>query len=455
MNCFCHPLFLSFESNKHTEDFLMASSNGSSHAQPRMRTRILLIEDVAVTAEIVEAYLDAAPNAVYVESVGSLGAALERIAGSTFDLIVVDLNLPDSKGLETLDRLAHATDRLIVVLTSEDSPQLRAAAIAHGAYDFLHKSQLSRASLDQIVRLATMQASTLRSLRESEARFRSFAQLGSDWYFEQDAELRFMRFDGRTPEQYKKFFKKFLGKRLWEIGHDCDGGWDDIRRRTKARLPLRECVHYRVQRDGTRRYFSDNADPVFDDTGQFTGYRGVGRDITDQKLAEERIEHRATHDGLTGLPNRAMFSALLEQALRSAKRYERKLGILFIDLDGFKSVNDLLGHEAGDSLLKQMAARFRDAVRSSDVVVRLGGDEFMVLAQELLDRDGISAVAQKVLGAVALPVRVAEQECQISASIGIAVFPDDGDSEQLLMKNADKAMYVAKQGGKNAFRFFS
>lgn len=420
-----------------------------------MRTRILLIEDAVVTAEIVEAYLDAAPNAMHMESVGSLGAALERITNGAFDLILADLNLPDSKGLETLDRLAQATDRLIVVLTPEDSPQLRAAAIARGAYDLLHKSQLSRASFDQIVRLATMQANTLRSLRESEARFRSFARLGSDWYFEQDAELRFTRFDGRTPEQYKELFKKFLGKRLWEIGHDRDGGWEEIQRRTKAQLPLRECVHYRVLRDGTRRYFSDNADPVFDDAARFTGYRGVGRDITVQKLAEEQIEHRATHDSLTGLPNRAMLGALLEQALHSAKRYERKLGILFIDLDGFKSVNDLLGHDAGDSLLKQMAARFRDAVRASDVVVRLGGDEFMVLAQELLDRDGLSTVAQKVLGAAALPVRVAEQECQISASIGIAVFPDDGDSQQLLMKHADMAMYAAKRGGKNAFRFFS
>ncbi|MBE0625562.1 MAG: GGDEF domain-containing protein [Burkholderiales bacterium] len=131
------------------------------------------------------------------------------------------------------------------------------------------------------------------------------------------------------------------------------------------------------------------------------------------------------------------------------------LGILVIDLDGFESVNDLLGHEAGDSVLKQMAARFRDAGRASDAVVRLGGDEFLVLAQELLDRDGVSAVAKKVLGMAALPVQVAERECQISASIGIAVYPDDGDSEQLLMMNADNAMYAANRNGRNAFQVFS
>jgi len=305
------------------------------------------------------------------------------------------------------------------------------------------------------VRFATMQANTLRSLRESEARFRSFAQLGLDWYFEQDDELRYKRFDGKVADQYRFLFDKFLGKRHWEIGHDCDGGWDEFKRLVEARLPFRDFVFYRVHKDGTRRYFSDSADPVFDDTGQFIGYRGVGRDITVQKQAEERVEHRATHDTLTGLPNRAMFSALLEQALLSARRYERKLAVLFIDLDGFKSVNDLLGHEAGDSLLKQIAARFRGAVRASDVVIRLGGDEFVVLVQELSDRNGASAAAQKVLRAAALPVQVAEQECQISASIGIAVFPDDGDSGPLLIRNADNAMYAAKREGKNAFRFFS
>lgn len=150
-----------------------------------------------------------------------------------------------------------------------------------------------------------------------------------------------------------------------------------------------------------------------------------------------------------------MFSALLEQALLSAKRYERKLAILFIDLDGFKAINDLLGHDAGDSLLKQMAARFRDAVRASDVVIRLGGDEFVVLAQNLGERDGVSAIAKKLLDAAALPVQTAGRECKVSASIGIAMFPDDGDSENLLVQRADHAMYAVKREGKNAFRFFS
>ena len=192
----------------------MASSERSGQAQLRVPTRILLIEDVVVTAEIVKAYLDAATDAVIVETAGSLGVALEKIASSAFDLILADLNLPDSRGLETLDRLTRATDRLIIVLTIEESPQLRDAAIARGAYDFLQKKQLSRTALNQAVRLATLQASTFRFLRESEARFRSFALLGSDWYFEQDNELRFTRFDGKLPEQKASWFKKLESKHI-------------------------------------------------------------------------------------------------------------------------------------------------------------------------------------------------------------------------------------------------
>ena len=148
------------DADKQTEVLFMQSSNVSGRTQLRTPTRMLLIEDVVTTAEIVKAYIEPAPGAVLVESVGSLGAALERIAISAFDLIMADLNLPDSKGLETLDRLTQATDRLIIVLTIEDSPQLREAAIARGAFDVLKKDQPDRTSLDRIVRLAAMQANT-------------------------------------------------------------------------------------------------------------------------------------------------------------------------------------------------------------------------------------------------------------------------------------------------------
>lgn len=175
----------------------------------------------------------------------------------------------------------------------------------------------------------------------------------------------------------------------------------------------------------------------------------------ERKASEERIKHLATHDGLTGLPNRVMFSHLLDVTLQAAKRYQRRVALLFIDLDRFKFINDTLGHDAGDTLLKEIAFRFRQTLRSSDAIARLGGDEFVLLIQEMNHPDQAAAVAQKILAAATEPIMLGGQECRISASVGIAMFPDDGGDEQSLTKSADVAMYHAKQEGKNNYQFFS
>jgi diguanylate cyclase (GGDEF)-like protein len=172
----------------------------------------------------------------------------------------------------------------------------------------------------------------------------------------------------------------------------------------------------------------------------------------ERQNAQQRIQYLATHDALTGLPNRAMFGELLRLALHSARRYRRRFAVLFIDLDRFKTINDTLGHAAGDQLLQEIAARCKRVLRGSDVVARLGGDEFVVLMQEADTRAQVERVAQKLLDAAALPVMLAGREYGVSASIGIAR-SDDGDDEQSLMKNADIAMYAAKDGGKNNYRF--
>ena len=174
----------------------------------------------------------------------------------------------------------------------------------------------------------------------------------------------------------------------------------------------------------------------------------------EKKRAEDRVQYLATHDVLTGLPNRAMFTELLEHSLKLARRGQRKNAVLFIDLDGFKFVNDLLGHAAGDALLVEVAVRLRASLRESDVVARLGGDEFVVILNDVGGREQTAQVARKILTAVAEPVAMADRECCIGASIGIAMCPDDGDDAEMLIRNADEAMYEAKDGGKNDFRFF-
>ena len=179
------------------------------------------------------------------------------------------------------------------------------------------------------------------------------------------------------------------------------------------------------------------------------------RDITDRKRAEEHIEYLAYHDELTGIPNRAHFQRAFEHTIATSQRQGLKSALMVVDLDRFKNINDIIGHEAGDQLLKQVAARLRTCLRDGDVLARLGGDEFVILMQDASSIDAVSAVANKILEATARPLIIDEQEFLITASIGISTSPHDGTDLQTLLRNSDVAMYRVKGSGKNGFQYFS
>jgi diguanylate cyclase (GGDEF)-like protein len=179
------------------------------------------------------------------------------------------------------------------------------------------------------------------------------------------------------------------------------------------------------------------------------------RESESKLIHAQRIEYLAYHDGLTGLPNRSMFSKLLSQRISEARRYDRGLAVAFLDLDRFKQINDTLGHEAGDQLLREVATRLQGCVRDSDSVARLGGDEFVVLLPDLEDGKLAATVAHKILAVLGKPFTLIGHEFRVTASIGISVYPQDGQDEQTLTKNADIAMYQAKAEGKNNFQFYS
>jgi diguanylate cyclase (GGDEF)-like protein/PAS domain S-box-containing protein len=206
---------------------------------------------------------------------------------------------------------------------------------------------------------------------------------------------------------------------------------------------------------GDARYFATTKVPFRDPDGRIAGIIGIGRDITERKRADERIHHLATHDSLTDLPNRQAFSEALSAAIADARAQAGRFVILFVDLDHFKLVNDSLGHEAGDELLRQTAGHLRTSVRTGDLVARLGGDEFVVLCKEPAALTDIDALAVRVLQAASRPVMLLGRECPVGASVGAAVFPEDGDTERTLMRSADRAMYAAKQHGRSTFRLFS
>jgi diguanylate cyclase (GGDEF)-like protein/PAS domain S-box-containing protein len=179
------------------------------------------------------------------------------------------------------------------------------------------------------------------------------------------------------------------------------------------------------------------------------------RDITDRKRAEEHIEYLAYHDELTGIPNRAHFQRAFEHVIAVNARHGLKSALMVVDLDRFKNINDIIGHEAGDQLLKQVAARLRGCLRDIDVLARLGGDEFVILMQDAASIEAVNAVANKLLEATSKPLVIDEQEFMITASIGISTSPDDGTDLQTLLRNSDVAMYRAKESGKNGFQYFS
>jgi diguanylate cyclase (GGDEF)-like protein/PAS domain S-box-containing protein len=194
---------------------------------------------------------------------------------------------------------------------------------------------------------------------------------------------------------------------------------------------------------------------VRDDAGEIAYFIGSFSDITDMVEAQRRIQRLAHYDVLTDLPNRVLFHDRLAHALLHARRSDQALGLMFLDLDGFKKVNDTMGHRAGDELLKEVGARLRQCIRASDTVARLGGDEFTVVIEQIVDQHDTVVVWEKVAAALSRPVSIGGRDVFVGASVGISMFPKDGDTAEDLLQHADTAMYEAKKEGKNRYRFYS
>jgi len=210
-----------------------------------------------------------------------------------------------------------------------------------------------------------------------------------------------------------------------------------------------------VRRDGVECGIEDSAAPIHDRSGRVTGAVIVFHDVSAARAIRQRMAHLAHHDFLTDLPNRMMLSDRIANAIALARRHGKQPAVLFLDLDGFKHINDSLGHPFGDQLLQSVAQRLVACVRSSDTVSRLGGDEFVVLLSEI-ERPGDAALsAQKMLLALSAPHRIAEKELRITASMGISIYPKDGGDAETLIRRADTAMYCVKSNGRNSYEFFS
>ncbi|MDQ6917430.1 MAG: EAL domain-containing protein, partial [Pseudomonadota bacterium] len=193
---------------------------------------------------------------------------------------------------------------------------------------------------------------------------------------------------------------------------------------------------------------------LLDEQGRIVSILSFVQDVSSRIQAEERLQYLATRDALTGLPNRLLLQERLGQAIAQAKRSGRRVGVLFIDLDRFKNVNDTLGHRIGDELLKRVTSALSETLRETDLLARLGGDEFMVIVDDFDDPAVLSRVAQKLQDAIAHPFRIEDHDIYVTSSIGISVYPDDSDDPEGLLKHADVAMYRSKELGRNTYQFF-
>ncbi len=286
-----------------------------------------------------------------------------------------------------------------------------------------------------------------------------FEEQGSDWLWETDADLRL-----RAPSERLQEAVGCRGRRLTELS---------LRRWAQARLrhthgtvdgfvTLADCIERRSPFRGARipigsgdkeRWLKLTGKPIFNADGSFGGYRGVGSDITEAQRSRQQVEWLARHDGLTLLPNRAHFHARLHQACTEQRQGGPSLTLMCLDLDGFKAINDTLGHPAGDALLVQVAARLRGCIRGCDMIGRLGGDEFALL---LVDSDeaGAGVLADRLLATISEPYDMDGVAVRIGVSIGIMMAPDGGLDPQALLRSADLALYQAKQEGRGTARFF-
>lgn len=294
-------------------------------------------------------------------------------------------------------------------------------------------------------------------LAESESKFHTIADFTYDWEIWIGPTGNFLfssssceRITGRRAEDFEDNPDLFL-----EIVHPEDrAAVAEHLQQHLADADPREISFRILLPDGQVRWIAHACLPVFGDKGEFLGRRASNRDITERKMAEAQVEQLAFFDPLTGLPNRRLLSDRLLHALSQAKRFKRSMAIMFIDLDYFKTINDTLGHDVGDELLKIVAQRLEGCVRSGDTVARQGGDEFIVVLAEINHPEDAAQVAEKVAREVRVPMVLAGTELEVTASIGIAVYPIDGtDDARELMKKADKALYRTKEAGRNGYRF--
>lgn len=318
-----------------------------------------------------------------------------------------------------------------------------------------------RPTQDAVSRAAALDAeiaALTRHLARSEARLDALVRLSSDWFWELDASLRFSHCRGGGEGAGEDLARLLVGRAPWELPATTplSGEWDDLHRLLEANQAFTDfvCVTHALGSGNDPRYIAFSGEPLPETDGPRVGWHGVARDVSQAHRAQERLRQLAHRDRLTGLLNRAATESALQQMLDDAAHDGFRVHVVFVDLDGFKAVNDRLGHAAGDRVLQEAANRMRAVLRDQDVLGRFGGDEFVIVMAEQRTTGGdLSArVSSRLREAMVQPISVGSESCQLGASLGISIFPDDARDLTSLLQRADAAMYEAKRARRSASR---
>ena len=425
-----------------------------------MPKRILLIQDDAPAAISILGALNHSDDECFeVEWVRRCSDALERLDGVA--ALLLDLYLPDSQGLDTFYRLFHALPTIpILILIEPDDEKTARLAVQCGAQDYLFKACVDPHLLRKAVGSMIERAAYSEALFDEKERAQITLNSIGDAVVSTDAAGTITYLNTMAEGLTGWSRKDATGHPLGDIFNLIDA---------TTRKPIRNPMTLAIQtnqvvalgpncvlvrRDGAEAAIEDSAAPIHDRRGAVTGAVMVFHDVSAARATTLKMSYLAQHDSLTDLPNRVLLSDRLSEAIALSSRYGRKLAVLFVDLDRFKHINDSLGHIVGDRLLQSVARRLFACVRSSDTVGRQGGDEFVVLLQELSQAQDAAITAVKILETLREPHYVNEHELHITASIGIATYPDDGTDVETLMKKVDLAMYHAKEAGRGSYHFF-
>ncbi|MEW8374418.1 MAG: EAL domain-containing protein [Candidatus Thiodiazotropha sp.] len=422
-----------------------------------MTIKVLIVEDLTYDAELMALRLRDEGFDIDYSRVQAEADYLAALADQP-DLVLCDWHLPQFSGLRALSLLRQQDlDLPFIIVSGGIGEEAAIDALRQGANDYVLKDRparlgeaVKRVLEDKQLRKAHRIAEE--KLRLAERAFQNTAEGITVTDVNGDIVSTNPAFEAITGYTHEEVMGQ--NPRILKSGHHEPSFyrdmWDTL---LKAGHWRGEIWNRRKNGDVYPEWLTISA--VKDNRGDTTHYVGVFTDITQIKEAQDQINFLAHHDALTQLPNRALFRERFDHALMHARRESNSIALLFLDLDRFKTVNDTLGHPSGDLVLLEVSRRMSNIIRSSDTIARLGGDEFVLLLEEQTSAQHAAVVARKLIDLFSTPMNIGEHELVVTASIGITLYPNDGDDPDLLIRHADRAMYEAKQQGRNTYRFFT